>query len=74
MTIKQKPRRKSTYVICLYLFNLFDVLKEYKFMLLKINLKFFMMCAFVNLRYLAPVYVRFNCERLTLERFHNTGF
>ena len=54
-------------------FNFFDGWKLYKIILLKNNLKFFKF-GFVSFRDSTSGGVRFNCERLTLVCFCNTGF
>lgn len=46
-----------------------DVLNEHKIISLKNSFKFFIIFGFVSHRYLTPVFMRLNCERLTLVLF-----
>lgn len=73
MKIKQKVCRWKTIVTCLYLFNLFDVLHEYKNISLKNNLKFFIMFGFVSLTYSTPVRAKFKSERLFNHLYKTDG-
>ena len=52
-----------------YIYLTSDVLNGYKIMSLKNSSKFFIIFGFVNHRYLTPVFMRLNCERLTLVLF-----
>ena len=65
---------KKTCVIFWYLFNLFDVLGEYKIILLKNSLKLLITFGFISSRYSTSVCVRFNHEKLTSTCLCNAGF
>ena len=71
---KERLTDKKTCVIFWYLFNLFDVLGEYKIILLEDSLKLIITFGFVSSRYSTSVCVRFNHERLTSTCLCNAGF
>ena len=71
---KERLTDKKTCVIFWYLFNLFDVLGEYKIILLKNSLKLIITFWFISSRCSTSVYVRFNHERLTSTCLCNAGF
>ena len=71
---KERLTDKKTCVIFWYLFNLFDVLGEYKIILLKNSLKLIITFGFISARYSTSVCVRFNHERLTSTCLCKAGF